>query len=1376
MSSKDAKKEPPEVTEFQKELHGLFESRTASKSKVDKLTKLALHSARYYKNIVYCLEKFITRCVPEYKLTGLYVLDSICRTSKSIKQKSSSSSFTGSEYVGRFERNIEALFAEFCKVQEDKEKVLKRVVDLWERSGTFTPSVTEKIKKKYFPLLETVGGAVADSEEVTAEGAEENATEKAASIISSLAASLGQGHTSDFARSPLASATPASSSSSNPATPSTTEGSAGTPTSSVFISQTPQPIPSTGTFGNQLSGTFNNNIHSKPADNTLLAGLSDPSSAQALQTLLATISQVNAAAAASLPTTGGGQANHQASSLLAPAPMPGFQGSSSQDLPPVLQQLQGVLANSNQNGAFLPNNNTMVSSTVASSSFLHSDPRAGSGSVGESSSAGPASMSIVHHQREYSGNGLGGGLLPTGLAPRDPRSAPVDPRLAFQQQQQQQPQGAGGLGHTQPPGSQPPQAPPLPPSQQSQAQTQGQGQGQALDPRTMAHLASFLNPSSAMDGAMSSREFKGDRSSRAADNTGFDPPEVKEDPAVGADKIRVISRTLWVGGTFIPTISEQELEAIFAPKGQIATLIINQAKFNAFIKMADRTHAERCKVELDRTMVQGEVMKVGWGCGFGPRDCFDYTSGESIIPVDRLTDTDRRWLGQSIVGGFGAPISSNAKLAADPYLPQHSVMDFDEGSTPPADVEELYSSWALLILTVLLIGAMWTSYYLQVRKITAIHETVISIMTGMVVGFIIRVAPGRLVQDMVTFKHTYFFNLLLPPIILNSGYEMKQARFFRNLGSILTFAFVGTFISALVVGTLVYLLSLTGLESLQLSFLDSMIFGSVLSATDPVTILAIFNQLKVDPKLYSVIFGESILNDAVSIVMFETLKKYRGEDFHLGNVLHGVSTFFFVFCVSLMIGAIIGLIAALALKRTNIHLYPGLESCLIALMAYASYFFSNSIHLSGIVSLLFCGITLKHYAYESMSPRSKRTTKSLFQVLAQLSENFIFIYLGLTLFTETDLDYKPLFILFTFIFICISRYSAVFPLSSLINMISVYVLKRSDTLSRPHQVMLFWAGLRGAVAFALAAGLDGVHEAAALKTTILVVVVLSVIVFGGTTARMLAILGVKVGCVDSEGESDEDEGYEDYDRDREIYLSDDMYGRGADSQALYMHSAYSNSELSLQSRPSDEDYVGSGGSGSGSGSSTGSGHQHRDNTILPLPVAAANHPDDTHWFLSFDDRYLKPIFSRSRQWNRSRRRFSGPTLQHQRNRNRSTLGQHRGSSAGMTTATNSVGQFAGRHSRFTSSSGEHGRGSPNGGNVSNINYLSSHGSNGNLAASFGNSSSSSANSRKSSGEMGSMTLGDELGMNHVRRELDRRAAASTTASGVHSQTSNIHDI
>lgn len=68
---------------------------------------------------------------------------------------------------------------------------------------------------------------------------------------------------------------------------------------------------------------------------------------------------------------------------------------------------------------------------------------------------------------------------------------------------------------------------------------------------------------------------------------------------------------------------------------------------------------------------------------------------------------------------------------------------------------------------------------------------------------------------------------------------------------------------------------------------------------------------------------------------------------------------------------------------------------------------------SGIVSLLFCGITLKHYAYHSMSKRTQKTTKYMFAVLAQLSENFIFIYLGLNLFAQEVQVFKPLFILIT---------------------------------------------------------------------------------------------------------------------------------------------------------------------------------------------------------------------------------------------------------------------------------------------------------------------------------------------------------------------------
>lgn len=80
---------------------------------------------------------------------------------------------------------------------------------------------------------------------------------------------------------------------------------------------------------------------------------------------------------------------------------------------------------------------------------------------------------------------------------------------------------------------------------------------------------------------------------------------------------------------------------------------------------------------------------------------------------------------------------------------------------------------------------------------------------------------------------------------------------------------------------IVYLYSLLGLEGLSLTIVECLLFGSTLSATDPVTILAIFNQLHVDPKLYSVIFGESILNDAVAIVMFECVAAGSLSQVHL---------------------------------------------------------------------------------------------------------------------------------------------------------------------------------------------------------------------------------------------------------------------------------------------------------------------------------------------------------------------------------------------------------------------------------------------------------------------------------------------------------------
>lgn len=117
-----------------------------------------------------------------------------------------------------------------------------------------------------------------------------------------------------------------------------------------------------------------------------------------------------------------------------------------------------------------------------------------------------------------------------------------------------------------------------------------------------------------------------------------------------------------------------------------------------------------------------------------------------------------------------------------------------------------------------------------------------------------------------------FMILLLPPIIFESGYNMQKKPFFKNIGAILMFAFLGTFIAIMSSSTMFYLVGLTGIAPFM-PFKDSLAFGSLISSTDPVAVLAIFKEMKADITLYTLIFGESIFNDAIAIVMYNTVSK-----------------------------------------------------------------------------------------------------------------------------------------------------------------------------------------------------------------------------------------------------------------------------------------------------------------------------------------------------------------------------------------------------------------------------------------------------------------------------------------------------------------------
>ena len=158
--------------------------------------------------------------------------------------------------------------------------------------------------------------------------------------------------------------------------------------------------------------------------------------------------------------------------------------------------------------------------------------------------------------------------------------------------------------------------------------------------------------------------------------------------------------------------------------------------------------------------------------------------------------------------------------------------------------------------------------------------------------------PEAETKRMEAFSPTMFFLVLLPPIIFESGYNLHKGNFFQNIGSIMVFAILGTAISALMVGGGIYLLGLADVVY-KLDFIQSFAFGSLISAVDPVATLAIFQALDVEPVLNMLVFGESILNDAVAIVLTTTIIESGGPEMAdigvLSQIGSGITRFFGVF-------------------------------------------------------------------------------------------------------------------------------------------------------------------------------------------------------------------------------------------------------------------------------------------------------------------------------------------------------------------------------------------------------------------------------------------------------------------------------------------------
>ncbi|NXL99390.1 SL9A9 protein, partial [Tyrannus savana] len=378
---------------------------------------------------------------------------------------------------------------------------------------------------------------------------------------------------------------------------------------------------------------------------------------------------------------------------------------------------------------------------------------------------------------------------------------------------------------------------------------------------------------------------------------------------------------------------------------------------------------------------------------------------------------------------------------------------------------------------------------------------------------------GNAMLQKMTFDPSIFFNILLPPIIFHAGYSLKKRHFFRNLGSILTYAFLGTAISCIVIGLIMYgfvkaMVHTGQLKQWEFHFTDCLFFGSLMSATDPVTVLAIFHELHVDTDLYTLLFGESVLNDAVAIVLTYSISIYSPKEnpnaFDAAAFFQSVGNFLGIFAGSFAMGSSYAVVTALIsfmhlTKFTKLCEFPMLETGLFFLLSWSAFLSAEAAGLTGIVAVLFCGVTQAHYTYNNLSADSKMRTKQLFEFMNFLAENVIFCYMGLALFTFQNHIFNPLFIGGAFVAVFVARACNIYPLSFLLN------LGRKQKIPRNFQHMMMFSGLRGAIAFALAIRDTASQPKQMMFSTALLIVFFTVWVFGGGTTPMLTWLQIRVG-------------------------------------------------------------------------------------------------------------------------------------------------------------------------------------------------------------------------------------------------------------------------
>jgi CPA1 family monovalent cation:H+ antiporter len=332
------------------------------------------------------------------------------------------------------------------------------------------------------------------------------------------------------------------------------------------------------------------------------------------------------------------------------------------------------------------------------------------------------------------------------------------------------------------------------------------------------------------------------------------------------------------------------------------------------------------------------------------------------------------------------------------------------------------------------------------------------------------------------------FTLFLPPLIFEAAFQLRWRELRKDLPVILTLATVGVIMCAVATAAGMHYLA-------HWSWISAAVFGVLIAATDPVAVIAMFKDAKVHGRIRLLVEAESLFNDATAAVAF-TIALMFASGQSVGAV--GVTkTLLIMVAGSLVCGAAVAGLVLLLAGATDDHL---VEITFTTVAAFGSFLLAEHFHLSGVLASLTAGLILGNVGHLAIAPKGRAAVEEFWEYAAFVANSLIFLLIGMRLANQ-DYGFVWLPALIAIGVVTVGRAFAIYPSSLLF-------ARSSLRVSAKHQHILFWGGLRGALALALALGLpEEMPGREAIITVAFAVVAFSIFVQGMTVKPLMRRLG-----------------------------------------------------------------------------------------------------------------------------------------------------------------------------------------------------------------------------------------------------------------------------